>query len=81
MDENPILNDVHRQRVVGAGFQVVGWNSYGTDVNPCQDVSVRRVSEGVVNRTPVFQVSYENGHVVIGISAGVATGAGPEKDD
>jgi hypothetical protein len=81
LDENAILSDVHSQRVAGAGFQVVGRNGNRTDVNPCQDVSVCRVGEGVVNRTPVIQVSNENGHVVVGISAGIVTGTGPEKDN
>jgi len=50
-------------------------------MNPCQDVSVCRIGESVVNRTPVCQVSNENGNVVVGISARVATGPGPEEHD
>jgi len=81
LDKNSILDDVHGQGVAGASIQVIGGNGYGTDVNSRQDMSVCRVSKSVIDRSPVVQVFNENGYIVVRISAGIATGAGPEKDD
>jgi hypothetical protein len=80
-DSQAIACEVDRKQGTRSDSQIVDRHSDRSDVNPCQDMGISGVGEGMINISPIRKSTNKDRYIVVRVAPRITPRPGPEEND